>query len=500
MEQKDLIALGLLVSAACGGILITCLSYRMRDVLFFMMVVLASVTEYVDVNFVSRDWYRGTTCGFEVSSVDVLSISLLVSAVLRPRPGEKRWFWPASFGWMLMFFFFAAACVAVADPKLFGLFELSKMIRGLIMFLAAAFYLRSERELRIFLYALGIVVCYQGLVALEQRYIYGMYRVYGTLDDSNSLSMYLCTTAPVFIAVLTSRLSKSLKALGVMAIALAFVGVILTISRAGLIDILLMLFLTTITTVSYRLSFRKVLITFLVLVGLAGALGKSWKTIGARFANDSLKNEYGSKHEQNRGYYIRIAAAIAEDSWFGVGPNNWSYWVSDKYGPKLGYYFVPYHGTDQKPSQIVPPGRDIDDPQAAPAHSLAALTAGEMGYGGLVFFTLLWLRWFIMGGTFLWPRTPNPMRRIGVGILFGMCGTFFQSLTEWVFHQTPIFYTFHIMIGVLASLCYLRKLERKRQRAARSDSEMDDVEVIVEDPAPETENPFAMPRSSVHFA
>ena len=35
------------------------------------------MTEYVDVNFVSRDWYRGTTRGFEVSFVDVLSLSLL---------------------------------------------------------------------------------------------------------------------------------------------------------------------------------------------------------------------------------------------------------------------------------------------------------------------------------------------------------------------------------------------------------------------------------------
>lgn len=500
MEQKDLIALGLLVSAACGGTLIACFSYRVRDVFFFMMVTLSAVTEYIDVNFVSRDWYRGTTCGIEISFVDVLSVSLLVSALLRPRPGEKRWFWPKSFGWMLVYFLFTAFCVAVADPKLFGIFELSKMVRGLVMFLAVALYLRSERELRIFLFALGAVVCYEGMVALDQRYLHGMYRVYGTLDDSNSLSMYMCTTAPVFVAVLTSQLSKWLKALGMTAIALAFVAVILTISRAGLIDILLMLFLTTIATVSYRLSFSKVLITFLVLVGIAGALGKSWKTIGARFADDSLKNEYGSKHEQNRGYYIRIAAAIAEDSWFGVGPNNWSYWVSDKYGPKLGWDFIPYRGTDKKPSQIVPAGRDIDDPQAAPAHSLAALTAGEMGYGGLALFTLVWLRWFVMGGSFLWPRTPNPMRRIGVGILFGMCGTFFQSLTEWVFHQTPIFFTFNILLGVLASLCYFRKLDRNRQTNEDSEPEMDEPEVIVEDPADEAERPFATPRSPFRYA
>ncbi len=486
MENRHFIALCLLLCCACGGTLLTCLSQRLRDVTFFLMVTLAVVTEYINVNFVSRDWYRGTTCGFEVSFVDTLSISLLASAIIRPREGEKRFYWPKSLGWMIAYFLFAAFCVALADPKLFGLFELSKMIRGLIMFLAVAMYLRSERELRIFIFALGAAVCYECVIALQQRYMYGVYRVYGTVDDSNSLSMYLCTTAPVFVAVLTSRLPKYLKALGAAAIALAFVGVILTISRAGLIAMMLMLFLAAVATISYRITLKKAFVTFVVVIGMAAALGKAWKTVGARFAGDSLKKEYAAKHEQNRGYYIRIAAAIAEDSWFGVGPNNWSYWVSNKYGPKLGFLFVPYRDTEHKPSQIVPAGRNIDDAQAAPAHSLAALTAGEMGYGGLVLLALLWLRWLSMGASFLWPRTAAPMSRIGVGIFFGMCGTFFQSLTEWVFHQTPIFYTFNILLGVLASLIYVRKLKRERQEM--TETEMDEEDEI--DFTHRTEDPF----------
>jgi hypothetical protein len=497
MDNKDLIGAALLLGAACGGIVVTCLSQRIRDVFFFFLVTLAAVTEYVDINFVSRDWYRGTTRGFEVSFVDVLSISLLASAIIRPRDGQKRWFWPASLGLMLIYFLYAAFCVGMADPKLFGLFELSKMLRGLVMFLAVALYLRSERELKLFVFGLGLAVCYEGMMALTQRYVWGVHRVYGTVDDSNSLSMYLCTTAPMFVAVLTSRYPKYLKALGAAAIALSFVGVILTISRAGLIAIMLMLFGATAATISYRITLRKVFILFVVMVGMAGALGKAWKTVGARFAGDSLKNEYGSKHEQNRGYYIRIAAAIAEDSWFGVGPNNWSYWVSNKYGPKLGWRFIPYVGTDREPSQIVPAGRNIDAPQAAPAHSLAALTAGEMGYGGLVLLGLLWLRWLLMGASFLWPRTPDPMRRIGVGIFFGMCGTFFQSLTEWVFHQTPIFYTFNIMLGVLASLCYVRKLERRRAKQMSNDEfRMDEFEDSEEARDPGAEEPFFAHRSS----
>jgi hypothetical protein len=75
-----------------------------------------------------------------------------------------------------------------------------------------------------------------------------------------------------------------------------------------------------------------------------------------------------------------------------------------------------------------------------------------------------------MGAVFLWTRTVDPLRRIGVGLLFGTLGIFLQSVTEWVFHQTAIYFTFHIMLGVLASLYYLRKKAR-REAIAREEHE-----------------------------
>src|SRR5690242_10106458 len=110
MERKDQIALALLLGGAFGGIVLTTLSYRIRDLFFFLMVTLSAVTEYIDVNFVSKDWYRGTTCGYEVSLVDCISLSVLVSTLIRPRPDEKRWFWPATFGLMIVYFLFASFC------------------------------------------------------------------------------------------------------------------------------------------------------------------------------------------------------------------------------------------------------------------------------------------------------------------------------------------------------------------------------------------------------
>src|SRR5436190_10731391 len=137
MEQKDILAIVLLFIAAVGGVFLCSISKRMRDLFFVALVLLSAVTERVDVNFVSRDWYRGSTRGFEVSLVDVISFCLLASAIVAPRRGERRWFWPASLGAMLLFFSYALFCTAIAEPKLFPLFELSKMIRGMIIFVAA---------------------------------------------------------------------------------------------------------------------------------------------------------------------------------------------------------------------------------------------------------------------------------------------------------------------------------------------------------------------------
>src|SRR5215831_12077616 len=99
MPQKDVIALVLLLIGVVGGVGLTCVWKRARDFFFFLM---------------------------------------------------------------LIFFLYGCFNVAISDPKIFGVFELSKMVRGFTIFLASAFFVRSERELRLFIWALGCVVCYEG--------------------------------------------------------------------------------------------------------------------------------------------------------------------------------------------------------------------------------------------------------------------------------------------------------------------------------------------------
>jgi O-antigen ligase len=459
MGFRELVGMVFIPGMILGGTVVCSFWRRGRDLCFLAMLAFIPLTEYYDINYLGRDWYRGTVRGFEVGLVDVLACVVLLSGWLSPRPGQRRWFWPASLGLILLYFFYCAFNVGISTPKLFGLYELSKILRAIIMFLAAAWYIQSERELRIFVAGLAIVIMYQGYHAVSQRYLYGVHRVFGTFLHPNSLSVLLCATAPLFVAAFNSQWPKWLKGLCGLALASAGVSIILTISRAGLMVLAVVLVAAALATMTWKVTLRKIAICLVVAIGVGGLVAKSWETLKARFSESNLEEEYENRRNLGRGYYIRIATAIVQEQFFGVGLNNWSYWVSNKYGPKLGYRFVPYKGTDVVPSEKIPETSNVDVAQAAPAHSLLALTAGELGIPGLLFMLLMWLRWFQMGAVFLWSRSDDPRHRLGVGIFFGLAGLFLQSVTEWVFRQSAISYMAHLELGVLAALYALRRRE-----------------------------------------
>jgi hypothetical protein len=464
VETKDFIALGLLLIATLIGVGVTSLSPRTRDLAFFFMVAGAVVTHRLDINFLSHFWYRGTTRGLEMSFVDVLAISVLVSSLLFPRPGVSRFYWPASLGLLLLFFAYAFFSVVFSEPKMNGVFELSKMARGVLFFLAAALFVRSERELSIVVLALGCAMCFEGALAFKQRALDGIHRVPGSLEHPNSFSMYLCLVGPIFVAAATSTLPKALRYLSVIAIGLAGVSMLLTISRAGIPIFAFIMLATTLLCITWRITLKKIAMAGLIGLCLAAVLARSWDTLKDRYLEATFEQEYLDENLEGRGFYLRLAKAIMADRFFGVGLNNWSHWVSKTYGPRLG---TPYEDYDSLTS--IPDPDEVESfNHAAPAHNLGALVIGELGIPGMLLFAVLWMRWFQMGASFIWPRVPVAMHRLGVGILFGMGGVFLQSVTEWTFRQTHIFLTFHILLGVLASLYHFRRQAKRSQVEERA--------------------------------
>jgi len=444
----------LLAVALIGCVGVTCFSQRAREVAFFLMMALAVVSDRFDVNLFSRYWYRGSTRGVEISFIDVIALSVFISSFLFPKAGFSRWRWPAGLGFMLLFFVYAFGSTLAIEPRLFGMFEVSKMVRGLIFFLAAAMFVRSEREVGLLVLALCCAVCLEGALALKQRLFDHMGRAAGTLDHANSLSMYLCLIAPIFVAAINSTLPRMLRWFSAIALAAAAFAIVLTVSRAGIPIFVLVVLAATIWCINWRMTLKKVATVVIVVVGIGVVGVKFWDDVKERYVGSSLSEEYlDEKTIDSRGYYLRLARLMVEERFFGVGLNNWSYAVSKTYGRQLN---TPYSDYDDIPFDFNE-NEDLNMNFAAPAHNLCALTVGELGVPGLGLFLLMWLRWFQIGVSFLWRRQRTTLHLLGIGLFFGMAGVFLQSLTEWIFRQTPIYLTMHAMIGALASLYAIKK-------------------------------------------
>jgi hypothetical protein len=447
---------------------------RARDVFFIAMVGLTVFVEKMQVNFFSEGWYRGSTRGVQFTLVEILAFGLLVGCVVGRhgsgrREAERRIYWPGSLGFLLLFIAYAIVSVVTSEPKIYGAFELTRIFASLLIFLATAFYVRTTRECMQLVATLACSVGFEGIWAVRQHFMMGLDRAAGTLDHANSLSMYFCLAVPTLVAIAASDWTRWLKLLCGACSVLGAIGLLLTLSRAGLPVFAVTSLGAFVACASWRMTPMRVLTRTLVIAGAALLLSANWDGIQRRWAESSLEEEYFDTDVDGRGVYLRLSDAIVKDHFFGVGLNNWSYEVSRTYGARLGYQFDNYDNL----LMIYSP----DDAKAfanaylaAPAHNLGALTLGELGVPGFVIFGLLWLRWFGMGIPFLrLPRT-EPMRALGVGLLFSVCGIFGQSLTEWVYRQTPILFTFYILVGALASLAHARRRAADRLRALEASS------------------------------
>lgn len=421
----------------------------LRDSCAFLLVFGTTRADMIDVNFLSREWYRGTTRGIEASWLDLLWILLLLSL---PK-NELRKPWTPGLGPMIIFLAYNALIVAYSDPAIFGLFELSKMLRQMGLFITVARYVQSDRELTLICQALAVAVGYEFISALRNRLFWKMSRAAGTLGHPNALSMYELMAVPVLIATATSNAKPALRHLCGTAAILGAITVLLTVSRNGMFTLLMMSAFLAIVCGSWRqLTMRHLRLGIFISMIFGGLVPVMQSDLKARFESDAFENEYGGKAWEGRGAYLLLAKQIVAREPFGCGLNNWSWCVSNRYGPFIEQYYVPYVGTDSRPpKRRIRRHAHIDAQQAAPAHSLYAITLGETGYAGVILLASVWIRWLTIAGSFVIHRTSAFRTRFGIGVFGALLGAFGQSLSEWEIRLTPLAFLLHILLGAAAS-------------------------------------------------
>ncbi|MCF6285066.1 MAG: O-antigen ligase family protein [Candidatus Hydrogenedentes bacterium] len=435
------------------GILLASLWRKFHDFVFMFLVFGTCMPSGLfgfptDINFLSREWYRGTTRGVEVSYLDLLAIILLVSSVIvRSKEGRKI-FWPPSLVLLLLYLFWCALNVGVmSDPKLFGLFELTKIARAILLFGAVAAYLRSPRELRVFIWALALTILYQAGICLRDRYLFHVHRVRGTLAHPNSLSMYCLQCVPIFIAAFLAKdTSKALRVACVLAYLGAAGCILLTISRTGFVALVLLSVASFGLCMGFRITPGRVGMALLGTVLIVLMMAKSWDTTMSRLGETHLQQEYLSEEGDRGSYFRQGAPAIADHPITGVGLNNWSWWISNRYGVEAGKNYEAYVSTSISPASLTA--------TAAPAHNIYLLTVTELGWPGLFLFLAILFQWLWMSGKALLGEHDMLLGSFRVGAFLSLGGVILQSWTEWEFRQTPMFFLGHIIMAVSATLYF----------------------------------------------
>jgi O-antigen ligase len=456
MSHSHMAALVLLPILTIGAAAAAAWFERVRDIFFVAMVSLSVVAEHAQVNFFSEGWYRGSARGIQFTLIEIMAFGLLFGCIVVRRTPGRRLYWPASLGLILLYVLYCCGSVVLSQPKVYGAFELSRIFASILIFLAAALHIRSRREWTQLVVALGIAVGFEGIWSAKQHFFMGLDRAAGTLDHANSLSMYFCLTVPVLFAVAVSGWSAAIRLFCGVCSFLGAVGILFTFSRAGLPVFCLCLAGVFVSCASWKVPPSRLIVRGIFLAGVAVLAAAGWGVMERRYAQATFEQEYLDTSVDGRGVYLRLSKMLVTEHFFGVGLNNWSFWVSRSYGARLGYRFDDY-------DEVRAVYGEHDDKVfansylAAPAHNLAALTLGELGVPGFLIFGALWLRWLTLGIPCLRLPRDTPIRTLGLGIMFSVCGIFGQSLTEWVSRQTPILFTLYILLGAAASVAHSRR-------------------------------------------
>lgn len=453
LETKDLVGLLLLPLGSLFVTLVLLFRPQLRLAALFLLAAGLPACGMFDLNIYSAYWYRGTTRGFEVTIFDTVALGMLFASLIAPRGNQRRWFWPASLGFMLVYLAYCIGSTVLATPWIFGVFEISKLLRGLVYFLAAALFVRQPRDLGAVALGLSVAVLAESALAIRERLLLGIYRPSGTLSHPNSLSMYFCLAVPVLIGAACATFSTWIRAACWTAALAGACTMFLALSRAGFPIFVVVAGGALLWCSSWRPTPGKLLAGFAAAAVLVAVGIKAWPSIMERYGQATLQDEYFDAEGESRGYYFRQADVILEHNPFGIGLNNWSYWVSKEYGKNLNMHYENYDDLlYAPPSEIMPQYRF-----AAPAHNLGALTVGEIGWAGLVLLMIVWVRWLTMGLGYLFRRQQDAFDRVCVGLVFGFAGVFLHSFTEWTFRQTEIFLSFNLLVGVMAAALSVRR-------------------------------------------
>lgn len=433
METKQLIfivlTLGFIPCAIWAGV-----TFRLAERVL-VAGAFFSTAYLIDINFVSMEWYRGDTRGFEFGLTDWMILSLLGVMLASPRWRSKPFtLLPPNSSWLIIYLVIAIISTFVAYVTVYAQFGLMKIVRGLVVFIVAYNYLQDEDDLRFVTYILAAIVAMEMLLVLDQR-MSGIYRAFGSTPHSNTLAGYINMINMIFFSLLlgTKRDSKLYWAV----LAMGSVMVLASFSRGAIATMTIGYLLVIALSYRHKFTARKTqILVVLALVALPVVM-KTGPALMERFLY--APEESG----ESRVLANTAAIAMANEHLLGVGLNNYSHVINET-------VYINYIESEVDRGIV---------------HNIFLLHACEMGWLGMAVFIILTLNFIRLGyKTIVATRSPL-IGAYAIGITTAIIVTTLQGSLEWFFRQTYITIEFFMLSGFLMALT---KVNTQMQRAEKT--------------------------------
>jgi hypothetical protein len=264
----------------------------------------------------SVEFYRGHARGFHFYFNDVLAVALILAHCFERR-SDFRWVPPG----LWLYLAWCGVCflsLASAPGPGYVLMAGFKSVKMSLFFVAAYNFLRGERDLRFFLYTMGVVATWEMVVVLIHKYIQGSFQIRGTFEHQNSLAMYFGMIGMVFLALSLGHAREGLRRFFCWYLACALI-VVSSLSRGGLAVFALGSMGVVVLSLMERVTPRRLLV-----VGLLSLMG----TLGLAKAMDALVARFTMPQNvvagQGRTVLKRCAREMFRDYPWGIGWNNFA--------------------------------------------------------------------------------------------------------------------------------------------------------------------------------
>lgn len=328
-----------------------------------------------------------------------------------------------------LLFFTALLSVVRSGNPLFGFFDLFALSCSILLYFYLASQLRERRELTLVLACLALNVGLQGAIAVAQHLtdsnlgldffgatkgmrdyasLAALSRAGGTLGHPNSLALFLDLLLPLTFSLLFLPWRFPVRLGLAFLLLLGLAGLVVTLSRGGMLASGLALLLVLYRQLRERLG-RGPAVVYVTLVLVVGGtlLLATDNPVNRRF----FRHDYGTAY--GRLPHMAVAVnLIAAHPFLGVGLNNYC-----EAAPRF----------DTTREWIISQWQ-------VPVHNLYLYIAGEIGLLGLLWLLLFWLA-VLRRLAAAWRSADRYFRTVGFGLLAGLLAYFGHVQVDYGFWQ-----------------------------------------------------------------